>query len=107
MLVNKKTVLNENYVRVHVRWIVKRGPKFDSIGLIESNLSPWSIPRVSKKISDEFGSHTIKGAVKLIQWVKIGLSFCVLCQNCFSLRVFKGCLDSYSSVCQEFFKMIC
>ena len=33
MLVNKITVLNETYVRVHVRWRPKRaGTKFDSIG---------------------------------------------------------------------------
>ena len=40
MLVNKKTVLNENRVRVHVRWTKKSGNQIWFDWLIEFDASP-------------------------------------------------------------------
>ena len=48
MLVNKKTVLNENRVCVHVRWTEKCGNRISFDWLIESDVSPRSFPGVSK-----------------------------------------------------------
>ena len=50
MLVNKKTILNENRSRVQVRWIEKSGNQIWFDWLIESDASPWSFPGVSKYI---------------------------------------------------------
>ena len=35
MVVDKKTVLNENRERVHVRWTAKRGHEIDLIGRLD------------------------------------------------------------------------
>ena len=48
MLVNKKIVLNETYVNVHVRWTEKSGNQIWFDWLIESDASPRSFPGVSK-----------------------------------------------------------
>ena len=46
MVVDKRTVLNENRERVHVRWTGKRGNEID--WSIECGVTPRSFPRVSK-----------------------------------------------------------
>ena len=50
MFVNKRTwtVLNENCVRVHVRWTEKSGNQIRFDWLIESDAPPRSFPGVSK-----------------------------------------------------------
>ena len=48
MLVSKETVLNENRVRVHVRWTEKSGNQSRFDWLIESEASPRPFPGISK-----------------------------------------------------------
>ena len=48
MVVDKRTVLNENRERAHIRWTVKRGNEIDLIWSIECGVTPRSFPGVSK-----------------------------------------------------------
>ena len=48
MIVNKRTVLNETYVHIHVQWTEKSGNQISFDWLIESDKSPWSFLGVSK-----------------------------------------------------------
>ena len=50
MLVNKKTVLNENRACVHVRWTEKSSNQIWFDWLIEFDASPQSFLEVSKKV---------------------------------------------------------
>ena len=50
MLVNKKTVLNESRVRVHIRWTEQSGNQICFDWLIEFDASPRSFPEVSKEV---------------------------------------------------------
>ena len=50
MLVNKKTVLNENRACVHVQWTEKSGSQIWFNWLIEFDGSPQSCPEVSKEV---------------------------------------------------------
>ena len=48
MVVDKRTVLNENRERVHVRWTTKRGNEIDLS--IECGVTPRSFPGVSQNM---------------------------------------------------------
>ena len=50
MAVDKRTVLNENRERVHVRWTAKRGKEIDLKWSIECGVTLRSFPGVSKYI---------------------------------------------------------
>ena len=50
MLVNKKTVLNENRACVHVRWTEKSGNQIWLDWLIEFDASPQLLLKVSKEV---------------------------------------------------------
>ena len=54
MLVNKRTVLSETYVSVHVRWTEKSGNQICFDWLIESDAPPRSFPAVSKYLNNKY-----------------------------------------------------
>ena len=69
MFVNKRTVLNQNCVSVHVRWIEKSGNQILFNWLIESDSPPWSFPGASKKILQTKPRRVTRCLIEILEGV--------------------------------------